>query len=89
VFPAQVDSGGSFEVLTGMPATGNESVMVRNAANGLMMRTLSLPQKDGPHPFAILFARSLAAGATLLALCGGGLGLILLAIRVRLYKPRS
>jgi hypothetical protein len=93
VFPAEADSAGEFEVQTGLPVTAGPFGPVsirRQEPTSLAFARLAAPaDPELPHPFAVLFARSLAMGAGWLALSAGGLGLAMLAARpLRSRRPR-
>jgi len=93
-FPALADSTGSFEVPTGLLVSGGPplSMTVRRPdASSLAFAHLAPPPVlDGPNPFALLFAQSLAMGATWFGLSAGGLGLAALGARaIRARKQAS
>lgn len=84
-FPAVADSSGSFEIPTGLLVKGGPplSITVRRVdPRSLAFGHLGPPPElDGPNPFALLFAQSLASGAQLFALTAGGLTVLRVAVR--------
>jgi len=91
-FPALADSSGSFEIPTGLLVSGGPPLSItvhRPDASALAFAQLgSTPVPDGPNPFAVLFAESLALGAQILAFTAGGLGLTAVAIRAVRARAR-
>jgi hypothetical protein len=91
VFPATADSGGEFEVLTGIHSTAGSPgpVSVRSQPASLAVEQLDPHlEPDLPHPWAVLFAHGLAMSAGLLTMSAGGLGLATLATRRLLGRRR-
>jgi hypothetical protein len=91
-FAAQADLLGEFEVQTQMLSSagppGLLSVHRPKPAERALARLASsdLAADDGAHPYAVLFAQAMAAGAGMFALCVGGLGLLWLALRPLRYR---
>jgi hypothetical protein len=85
VYPAMADSAGGFELRTGQAATGAAPPLLtvrRQELSTLAFAALGAdPRRDQPHPFAILFAQSLAMGAALFALTAGGISALVLTGR--------
>jgi hypothetical protein len=85
VFPALADSVGDFEIQTGLSDSGGPlgPLTIRHPEREtLAFGRLGPPgEPDLPHPFAVLFAQSLAMGAGLCALTGAGLGLAFMTTR--------
>jgi hypothetical protein len=80
-YPALADSAGSFEVHTSLPYDGNADAQLAvrpfstSTLNfGLLGQPPAPPAPPiapaAPHPLAILFAQSIADGATWLVVCG-------------------
>jgi hypothetical protein len=84
VYPAMADSAGGFELRTGQAATGAAPLLSvrRQEVSTLALAALGAdPRRDQPHPFAVLFAESLAMGAALFALTAGGISAVVVAGR--------
>ena len=85
VYPAMADSAGGFELRTGQAATGAAPPLLtvrRQELSTLAFAALGAdPRHDQPHPFAVLFAESLAMGAALFALTAGGISAVVVAGR--------
>jgi hypothetical protein len=64
-FVAYTDSSGEFEVPTGLATYMGPLSIHRQELNP----AIASPVMDQPHPFAVLFAQSLAQGSALLAVC--------------------
>jgi hypothetical protein len=85
-FAAQADLLGEFEVQTEMLSSSGPPGLLslhRPRPAELAFARLGPPPapNDTAHPYAVLFAQAVAAGAGMLALCASGLGLLLVALR--------
>jgi hypothetical protein len=93
VYPAMADSAGGFEVRTGQAATGSTEPTLsvrRQTTSTFAFAALSAgPPRDEPHPFAVLFAQSLAMGTALFALSAGGIGVLLVTARTIQSRRRT
>jgi hypothetical protein len=76
IFPTQADTAGSFEIHTTLPfdATSGAALSVRPFAGSLSFAALppapiAPAAPPAPHPLAVLFAQSIADGATWLGAC--------------------
>jgi hypothetical protein len=85
VYPAMADSAGGFELRTGQAVTGTAPPLLsvrRHNVSTLAFAALGADaRRDQPHPFAVLFAESLAMGAALFALAAGGISALVVTGR--------
>jgi len=84
VYPAMADSTGGFEVRTGLAANAAPAALTvrRQDTSALAQTRLSIAQRrEGAHPYAVLFAQSLATGAALFAVSACGIGALVLTAR--------
>jgi hypothetical protein len=87
-FVAYTDSGGEFEVPTGLATYKGALSIHRKELSALSMAPLAIPQTtDEPHPLAILFAQGLARGAALFALSAAA-GAVLFVTARPLFRKR-
>jgi hypothetical protein len=90
-FAAQADLLGEFEIQTEMLSSAGPPGLLsvhRPKPAELAFARLDSPAvtHDGAHPYAVLFAQAMAAGAGMFAVCVGGLGLLWLALGPRRYR---
>jgi hypothetical protein len=71
-FAAYTDSGGTFEVATGLTSYSGSIAVHRFDESGLAFAALdTMETADAPSPMAVMFAQTLAEGAALFCIVAG------------------